>query len=85
MPLLLSELKRLLQERGLSTRTEGLKGDARLQALEDTRSKLEKDLGANLSELEATRERLEAARLGEQSLGETLEEQLDWLLVLPLV
>ena len=47
---------------------------ARLQALEDTRSKLEKDLGANLSELEATRERLEAARLGEQSLGETLEE-----------
>ncbi len=47
---------------------------ARLQALEDTRSKLERDLGANLSELEATRERLEAARRGEQSLGETLEE-----------
>ena len=47
---------------------------ARLQALEDTRSKLEKDLGANLFELEATRERLEAARLGEQSLGETLDE-----------
>ena len=47
---------------------------ARLQALEDTRSKLERDLGANLTELEATRERLEAARRGEQSLGETLEE-----------
>lgn len=46
---------------------------ARLQALEDTCSKLEQDLGENFSELEATRERHESARRGEQSLGETLE------------
>ena len=47
---------------------------ARLQALEDTRLKLERDLGENLSELEATQERLKAEQRGEQSLGETLEE-----------
>ena len=47
---------------------------AQLQALESSRARLEQDLGANLSELVETRERLEAACLGERSLGETLEE-----------